>query len=347
MRECQSSTLGFAERLPLNRDRPWIGYLVTVVAIGIAFVVREAVDSLVPAGFYPFLAFVPVVAACAFLFGPRQGLLAATLGGALAYYFFLPPQNSLTITRNAAIGVGLYVCIGIAFVYIVALLQRALAALRAERDHSIMLAETRRLLFHELQHRVSNNLQVIGALISLQRREIENEDARAALDAASSRLAIVGRICRELYRADGKHANLPEFLPGLTGAVFEAAGRDDIHCSFDLPRDLALNPDRAVPFALMFTEAIANAIEHAYPYSGGPVKVTGTHSNADGQRLVLTIDDEGKGLPIDFDLDAGESMGLRIAAKLARQLGGEFSLEPGLNGKGARARITMPADFVG
>ena len=66
-----------------------------------------------------------------------------------------------------------------------------------------LLADNRELLFRELQHRVSNNLQVAAAMLGLQRRHIDHDAARRALDDASSRLALIGRISRALYDPSG------------------------------------------------------------------------------------------------------------------------------------------------
>ena len=58
--------------------------------------------------------------------------------------------------------------------------------------------------------------------------------------------------------------------------------------------------------------------------------------------LSLRIADDGKGLASDFELESGNSLGLRIANALAGQLSGRFALHPGPEG-GAVARLDLPA----
>src|SRR3546814_9165321 len=120
------------------------------------------------------------------------------------------------------------------------LLQKANFKLAVERERSRALAENRELLFHELQHRVSNNLQVVAAMLSLQRRHVDHDVARRALDDASARLALVGRISRALYNPSGEGQNVWSFLSTLTADVLEASGRDDIVLTVDAPDGLTL-----------------------------------------------------------------------------------------------------------
>lgn len=77
---------------------------------------------------------------------------------------------------------------------------------------SARLAATRELLFRELQHRVSNNLQMVAALLTVQRRKIADPEAKLALDEASRRLGVIGRISRQLYDPTGAGKDLPAFL---------------------------------------------------------------------------------------------------------------------------------------
>jgi two-component sensor histidine kinase len=335
-----ASSIGFIERLPLWRERRWLGYALALAGGGVALLARMAIAPLLPPG-YPYLTFLPAIAISAFLFGVGPGVACALLCGVLALYFFVPPYGSLLVTQDALFATLFFAIVCLLFITLIAWLQKATAALAHERDANVRLAETRRLLFHELQHRVSNNLQVVGALIAAQRRKVTDDAARTALDEAANRLTVIGRISRELYRPDGGRAELGDFLPHLATAVLEASGRSDIDCHFSLPPGLLLDPDRAVPLALVFTEAMANAIEHGYPDSGGTVEISVTRPDA--THVALAVEDRGRGIAPGFNLDRADSVGLRIAGQLARQLGGHFSLGAGGDGRGARAALVIPA----
>lgn len=327
----------FVERLPLVLHRPWHAYALTTVLCLLALVVRSAAEIAMPIG-YPFVSFFPAVILTSFLFGVRPGIYAAVICGLISWYFFIPPRMGFALNPGVVLALGFYglvVAIDIALIHF---MQKANFNLAVERERSRALAENRELLFHELQHRVSNNLQVVAAMLSLQRRHVDHDLARRALDDASARLALVGRISRALYNPSGEGQNIRAFLTTLTADVVEASGRDDIAVTVEAPEDLILEPDVAVPLALIVTEAVSNAIEHGLPHRGGRIHV-GLDVSEEGMALHVT--DDGKGIAPDFDHSGTKSLGLRISNALAGQLGGRFSLKPTAQG-GAIARLDLP-----
>ncbi len=326
------------ERLPLLTLRPWTAFGLTLTLVAVAFVVRCAAHDSLPPGF-PFVSFFPAVILASFLFGARMGAIAATLCGILAWYYFVPPVQSFHLSFQAAVAMIFYIVVVGTDVVLVHWMQRANHHLAAEREISRALANTRELLFAELQHRVSNNLQVAAGLLSLQRRSIRDRDARGALDEASRRLALIGRISRQLYDAAGGVRDMHAFLEPLCLDVVAASGRTGIRCIINVVEDAPLRPDAAVPLALIVAEAIANAIEHGFAdRERGTIELT-LSRDAEYQ-VQVEIRDDGRGLPDGFTMEAGNSLGLRIARMLAGQLDGRFELFGGPGG--TTARLLLP-----
>jgi two-component sensor histidine kinase len=325
----------FLERLPLAADRPLIRYSAALLVPLIATVARFPFG--VDAG-YPFLTVFPAVALAAFLFGARAGVAAAFASGLLTLYFFIPPYRSFDVAPGSALAMGFYVFTVWLFISLIHWMQTAYARLDQERQRSASLAANRELLFRELQHRVSNNLQVVAALIALQKRNIPDEAARSALDEASRRLGLIGRIHRQLYEPTGERIGMRPFLSQLAADVIDSAGATQVDLQLQVEEDIDLAPDAAIPVALIVSEAISNSIEHGFAgRDGGAIRVS--MAKAAGG-VVLEVADDGPGLPPDLDPEHAGSLGLRIAATLARQLGGRFELS---NDRGALARLTLPA----
>lgn len=332
----------FVERLPLVPDRPIYAYLLTGVFCAAAFLLRIAADVLLPVG-YPFVTFFPAVILSSFLFGVRPGIFAAILCGIVSWYAFIPPHGGFAINPAVLVAMLFYTGVVVVDIALIHFMQRANFNLAVERERSRALAENRELLFHELQHRVSNNLQVVAAMLALQRRHIDHDIARRALDEASARLSLVGRISRALYDPSGGGQDMRRFLTALTADIVDASGRQDIAITVIAPDGLQLAPDITMPLALVVAESVSNAMEHGLPDRAGRISVV--LEAADGA-INLQVADDGQGIAPDLAPDIAqakvESLGLRIAHTLATQLGGHFMLTPAPQG-GAVARLHLPA----
>lgn len=329
--------LGFLERLPLARKRRWLAYCFAVLASGAALVLRWQIDAVLPPGF-PFLTFFPAVILTAFLFGIGPGILAAVLSGLAARFWFIPPMGFM-LAYDSAVALAFYVVIVVVDIALIHWMQRATHHLALERRRADDLVSTREALFNELQHRVGNNLQMVASLLSLQRRGVTEPAAAEALADASRRVAVVGRIQRNLYSAQGEQLDLAPYLEAIVRDTIEAAGREDIEVSFSntLGR-VSLAPAAAIPAALVLAESVSNAVEHGFADQGGEIAVS---LRRDERCYVIEVEDDGRGLPADFQAASTESLGLRIARTLASGQGGGFDLEPGADGHGALATIRI------
>ncbi|AUW57616.1 histidine kinase [Sphingobium sp. SCG-1] len=328
----------FVERFPLAVVHPIVAYAVTLGLCGAALGLRLLAEPVLQAG-YPYVTFFPAVVLSAFLFGRGPAILAGALCWMFAWYFFIAPQTGHVFTLGTFVALAFYFIVVAVDIILIDWMQQSNKRLADERARGAALAEHREMLFRELQHRVSNNLQVAAALIALQRRNIDHPGARKALDEASHRLALIGKISRALYDPSGQRLSVRSFVETLAKDVLDANGRTDVRVDLVIDDDVAIDPDAAIPFALIMAEAVANALEHGFADRvGGLIRVT-VRGDAG---LELDIVDDGCGLPENFDLQNSQSLGLRIATALAQQLGGTFRLLPGDSG-GVRASLMVPA----
>ncbi|MBU3079293.1 sensor histidine kinase [Sphingomonas quercus] len=333
-----TTRLGFIERLPLAVDRPLLGYGAAVALSMSGLIARELLAPVLP-GSYPSITFLPAVTVAVFLFGAGPGIVAALLSGVLVWALYVGPAAGASVTFSALLSMLLYVFITGVNIVMVHLMQRANRRLAQERTRCQQLADTRAVLFRELQHRISNNLQVVSSLIGLQKRRIADEDARNALDEAARRLVVIGRIHRNLHDPEGGALSPATFLRQLVVDTLDANGRQDISHDVRVAPAASLRADAAIPVALIVAETIANALEHGFGNTAqGHIDVE-MRRHDDGT-VHLEVRDNGKGLPVDFDVMQGDSLGLRIVTMLTRQLGGGFSL---FRDAGATvARLTIP-----
>lgn len=165
--------------------------------------------------------------------------------------------------------------------------ESALQALIREKD----------TLLRELQHRVTNNLQMITALIRLESRTIPDDATTARFDRLAGRIESLGLLYRSLAQtADGATIDLGVYLSEIASAVMRAHAVEGIH--LDLQIDTwPVSVNVAMPAGLVVNELLTNALKHAFTAEGGGTISLHCAVSAEGCRV--TIADDGVGLAED------------------------------------------------
>ena len=70
------------------------GYLIASIVLAVALGLREAVDPYIK---IPYVMLFPAMVICSLVGGRRAGILAAILGGVVAWYFWLPPRRTFAL----------------------------------------------------------------------------------------------------------------------------------------------------------------------------------------------------------------------------------------------------------
>lgn len=317
------------------RGAAWRGYLLALVAWGLAFALRYGLAHWFPPGF-PYLTFFPAVVLVAYYAGLRPAILTATLSGLTAWWFWIGPPG-FDFTFATLVALAFYIFVVAVDVFFIVGMNAASRRLAREVERSAALAESRDVLLREVQHRVSNNLQVVSALLSLEARGAVDPGARKALADASARTALVARIQRSLAEAERQAAVFETLARMIVKDALAAAARTDVEVSISSD-EVALSAEEATPVFLIMLECVNNALEHAFPDRPGHLTI---ELSDDGDVRTLVVADDGVGMS-DPAQAQPDSLGLRIITALARQLGGDWSLKS--QAVGARACLVWPSD---
>lgn len=297
------------------------GYGFAVFAALAAWALRLMLNDWFPPGF-PYLTFFPAVVITTYFAGLRPAILCAVLSGAAAWYYFIPPYRTFEVTFPTCVALAFYAFVVVIDIFFIDGMRRALRQLEEERARYAALADSRDLLYRELHHRVSNNIQVVGSLLRLQSAGVADEDARHALNEAGGRIALIASIQRELHNAVGDPAPFRAFAEAVLNDASQAAGAK-VSLTIE-GGDQPLHPDQATPVTLVMLESFNNALEHGFGEArAGQVRVDLDQS---GETHVLTVRDDGAGLPDGFDPAKSKSLGLRIVRAMAQQLNGKFEM---------------------
>lgn len=208
---------------------------------------------------------------------------------------------------------------------------------RQRHERNLRLAlERQRLLMHELNHRVKNSLSIVSSMLSLQAHANGgDENLVRHLQEASSRVATVARAHERLYQtSDIAELDVGAYIKDVCADLPTSEGTT---IAVEAPAAIRLSTDRAVSLALIVVELVTNAMKYAYQGTGGIVWVALTHRN---DILVLTVRDEGAGVPPGFAPDNSKGLGMRIVVALAGQLSGQLTVNR--PGKGTCFELRMP-----
>jgi len=316
------------------RRKPALGYALAIGAWLAAFLLRAGLADWFPPGF-PYLTFFPAVVVVAYFAGLRPAILTAVLSGLSAWWFWIgAPGFDWSVATGVALAFFAFV-VAVDIFFIVGMTS-ATRDLEEEVVRSTALAQSRDLLYRELQHRVSNNIQVVSALLKLEAGITLDAQAKRVLNEAATRTALIAKVQRGLSDAEGRATPFDEVARDLCADALAAAAREDVLVTV---RDgqLTLTAEEATPVMLTMLECVNNALEHAMPERAGRIDIALSEI---GHERCLEVRDDGQGLSADFDLATTRSLGLNIVRGLSGQLGGRFQIEPGH--PGARATLTYP-----
>ncbi len=266
--------------------------------------------------------------------GALVGTQASALpGGGFGISPVLGSREAISVDAEVAERVLGYRSIGIASGALV-LVEDLTEARRREQEIKVKEATIR-----EVHHRVKNNLQTIASLLRIQARRSGSDETRRALAEATERVGSMAVVHDLLAGSDEETVDFAEaagtvvdmVAQGLVGhgsgidvSVTGTTGQVDAHTATSL--------------ALAVAELVHNALEHGLAdRESGHVEVA--MRRVPGE-LVLTVRDDGIGLPAGFDPVASANLGLEIVRTVVEDdLRGTLSYS---GGRGATVTVRVP-----
>ena len=190
--------------------------------------------------------------------------------------------------------------------------------------------ERQQWLLREITHRVKNSLAIVASMLKLQANEVNDPILNTQLEEAAARVSAVAKAHQHIQQGNGPDwLDLGLYLTDICRDLNAAIPL----CSIEVMAEPGVNItiDRAVPIALMTNELITNAAKYAYrDKEDGNIRVHVASGTDD--TIVLSVRDEGRGLPANFNLPSAPGLGLRIIRAFASQLSAGIEvrcLDPG------------------
>ncbi|MDY9927713.1 PAS domain S-box protein [Methanosarcina sp.] len=203
----------------------------------------------------------------------------------------------------------------------------------------------------EIHHRIKNNLQVISSLLDLQaekfrgREHVGDSEVLNAFRESQDRVASIAFIHEELHEGRGNDTlNFSPYLYRLVENLFQTynLGNVNVSLNMDLEENIFFDMDTAVPLGLIVNELVSNSLKYAFRgRDRGIIRIRlsreknrelisdnrGSKEKGDNRSYILTVSDNGIGMPEGFSMENSDTLGVQLVTTLINQLEGELELK--------------------
>jgi len=201
----------------------------------------------------------------------------------------------------------------------------------------------------EANHRIANSLALLTGLVRMQASSARKQGSMLSsaevchlLDGVAARISTISQLHRILSRrhADGV-VSLQPHLHEVTEALSASLSSGEqqlrvVHTGCDC---LVLMR-HVQPLVLILCEIFINAVKYAHPAGVPLILVVDCEASADGE-LLLTVSDDGVGLPEGFQPERDGGMGFKVMHRLAQEIGSELRILS--THLGLSLRLSLPA----
>ncbi|MBD2496991.1 histidine kinase dimerization/phosphoacceptor domain -containing protein [Nostoc sp. FACHB-280] len=186
---------------------------------------------------------------------------------------------------------------------------------------------------------INGLLGIVSSLLQMQCRRTQDPEATAILRDSQNRIASIALVHEKLYRsADLANIDFAQYIPDLTTHLFDSYNVTPNCIKLKIQvNNASLDIETAIPCGLIINELVSNALKYAFPnQSTGEIIVS--LEQTDHYNLILIIQDNGVGLPQDFDPKHTKTLGIILVQGLVKQLRGTIEVH---SQQGTKFKITF------
>lgn len=234
-------------------------------------------------------------------------------------------------TRNWLLGFGLLtLLISVFFIY-----KRYKSEAKAKEIISKQKTQIEKLQ-KEFHHRIKNDFRSINSFIRLAQKKFPDTEFQERLNELKNRVTSMFKVHELLLEQDDvTQVKARPYLVELSENVKQKYQSENITIDYKIDDKEVIIADKSVPFGIIVNEFVTNSYKHAFNGSGNIL----VNFYSDKSNHYLTLKDNGRGLPLDFDAENLRSFGMEIMPLLAEQYDGKFTLE---NNKGVSINVILP-----
>ncbi|GEM_PF-1786755 len=182
-------------------------------------------------------------------------------------------------------------------------------------------------LIKEIHHRVKNNMQIISSLLELKKSKVTSEESISVINDSKNRIRSMALIHEKLYSSKNlANIDLSEYITDLSNLLlYHYDLNKAVKINLDL-KNIQFDVNAMAPIGLLLNELLTNSLKHAFQKTKKGNIFIKLESD-DMIKFELTYGDDGPGLPKDFNIDDGKTLGFQLIKSLINQLEGEYVID--------------------
>ncbi|WP_298782602.1 sensor histidine kinase [uncultured Polaribacter sp.] len=194
----------------------------------------------------------------------------------------------------------------------------------------------------ELHHRIKNNLSFIDLFINLAKGKFPNKEYTNKLNELQNRIHSMFEIHKQLLKKDDvTSVNAKNYIDVLVKNVKESYIKNNICLNNNTNENETLLANISFPVGIIVNEFVTNSYKYAFiEDEKGTINIA---LKSDKKNYHLSLVDNGKGLPKDFNIESLNSFGLETIQLLTKEYNGTFSIS---GTKGVKMKIILPKNVA-
>ncbi len=328
-----------------------IRYGGAILLVGIALAVTLFIWTFVKSLASPL--FLLAIMTIAWKGGMRPGIFATVLSGLIIDYFFISPELQISGQVDDILRLFIFTLEGCFLCWVISWRKTAAEEIKTSRHQLQALSLRQQTLVEDERKRIALEIHdELGQILTGLKMEIHllnkrlteilspeknaetNEKIKDILQLTDTTIASVRRISTELRPAILDDLGL---VAAIEWQAREFQRRTGIDCVMSTNvENIDLNSDYSTAVFRIFQETLTNIIRHAES------KMVTVNLKKLKQRLVLRIEDNGKGIQLEKK-DREHSLGILGMRERARLIGGELLVQNGLE-NGTIVELSAPLD---
>jgi two-component sensor histidine kinase len=200
----------------------------------------------------------------------------------------------------------------------------------------------------EANHRIANSLTLLVSMVRMQAVSLKkkpgtfsNAEVRMLLEGVAARISTISQLHRMMSHIPYEgptslRPHLREVCDALVSALSSAEQQVRVEHS---GMDCTVLMRHVQPIVLVLCEVFLNAMKYAHP-TGVPLVISVDCALTSDGQFVLSLCDDGVGLPDGFDPMQSQGLGFRVMRSLAAEIGAMLAIES--TELGLCFRMTLP-----